>query len=1100
MRCHYCKKKGHFKRDCYKRKADMAKQNAGNNYHNQHKGGGGQSRQPRKAVFMASSKFSDHWLLDSAADEHYTTDAAAVYDLYDLPEPHTLSFANGTTGVAVKAGTVALQHSYTGDIIIINDVMFAPSSEKISLLSVGALTEIHGGTALFDREGATYRAATGFSITAPKYGRLYMMEDWETITAEDKGTQTSAIIMAVRSGIKPGVTTWHSRLGHIGLPNLKRMIVDDSVTGLNITARDIDAEQDKMCDPCQKGKMVRPPFPKSSTTVNGALDLLHMDLCGPLEDTRGGNQYIATYKDDHTHMSWIQLAPSKKNMAKLIKQQIQLLETETGRSVKAIRTDNGREYVNKELSSYLADKGIRHDTTMPYTPQQNGEAERLNRTLQEKVRPMLSESKLPLDMWGEAITVANYLRNVSPVAGQAKTPWELYYGTKPDLSHLRTFGCRAYVLIPKQLRTHKMAEVSEAGIMVGYATNGKGYRILMDTGDVKCSRDVHFDENTFPGEDAPPPLDPADSDSDSECDDAPEEEEEQGPQPDPQAGNGNQSESDSGTPPPSPSSSPDSPVPPPAPSRPKRPIVTPIRYRVPIGLVKVAEPLTYQEAIAREDGELWQTATDEEMTSLLENDTWEVVKKPADANIIDVKWVYKIKYDTTGNVSRYKARLVAKGYKQVEGIDYNEVFAPVSKYATIRVLLAVAAAEDLELQLLDIKTAFLNGVLEEEVYISNPPGYPQGPPGTVLRLKKTLYGLKQAPRAWHQRLDAELTKLGFTSSMSDPGLYIHTSESTRVYLMIYVDDILIASNDKDLIRDLKQELMTTFDARDMGDVESYLGMKIVRDRGSRIIKLSQGLMTKNLVEKYGMEDSKTKSTPLGLNIKLTADEGEPLDTDIYPYSQLVGSMMYLAVCTRPDIAYAVGALARFMAKPTTVHWQAAKGVLRYLSGTTDYGITFGPGELELLGYCDADFAGDTDTRRSTTGFVFLLGGGSISWSSKRQATVAVSTTEAEYMGAAAAVKEALWLRNLLSDFGLDITPVKIYGDNQSTLKLLRNPISTLRSKHIDVIYHFARERVMKGDITFAYVNTSKMLADMLTKAIPTGKHEECCKGISVGPV
>jgi hypothetical protein len=318
--------------------------------------------------------------------------------------------------------------------------------------------------------------------------------------------------------------------------------------------------------------------------------------------------------------------------------------------------------------------------------------------------------------------------------------------------------------------------------------------------------------------------------------------------------------------------------------------------------------------------------------------------------------------------------------------------------------------------------------------------------------------------------------------------------------MIYVDDILIASNDKDLIRDLKQELMTTFDARDMGDVESYLGMKIVRDRASRIIKLSQGLMTKNLVEKYGMEDSKTKSTPLGLNIKLTADEGEPLDTDIYPYSQLVGSMMYLAVCTRPDIAYAVGALARFMAKPTAVHWQAAKGVLRYLSGTTDYGITFGPGELELLGYCDADFAGDTDTRRSTTGFVFLLGGGSISWSSKRQATVAVSTTEAEYMGAAAAVKEALWLRNLLSDFGLAITPVKIYGDNQSTLKLLRNPISSLRSKHIDVIYHFARERVMKGDITFAYVNTSKMLADMLTKAIPTGKHEECCKGISVGPV
>jgi hypothetical protein len=441
-------------------------------------------------------------------------------------------------------------------------------------------------------------------------------------------------------------------------------------------------------------------------------------------------------------------------------------------------------------------------------------------------------------------------------------------------------------------------------------------------------------------------------------------------------------------------------------------------------MAKIAEPATFREAVQGENAELWKTASDEEMASILQNDTWEVVQKPPGANVIDVKWVYKVKYSTSGQVQRFKARLVAKGYKQEEGIDYDEVFAPVSKYTSIRALLALVAAEDLDLELLDIKTAFLNGTLQEEVYINHPPGYPQGPPGTVLKLKKTLYGLKQAPRAWHQRLNEELNRIGFTASVADPGLYVYTKDSgSTAHIMVYVDDLLIASSDKKLIGHIKQQLMTAFDARDMGAATAYLGMKIERDRGSRTLKLSQTLMAEELVKKYNMQDSKGKTTPGSLNIKLTAEEGDPLDTEKFPYSQLVGAMMYLAVCTRPDIAYIVGAAARFMAKPTTVHWQVAKSVLRYLSGTTHYGITFGRSTDGLVGYCDADFAGDLDTRRSTTGYVFTFGGAAVSWSSKRQQTVAASTTEAEYMAAAAAVKEALWLRNLFADFGYDISPV-----------------------------------------------------------------------------
>jgi hypothetical protein len=462
-------------------------------------------------------------------------------------------------------------------------------------------------------------------------------------------------------------------------------------------------------------------------------------------------------------MSWIQLSPTKENLSIIIKKQFTLLETETGRKIKAVKTDNGREYLSRDLESYLEDKGIKHNTSMPYTPQQNGEAERLNRTPQEKARPMLSEARLPLDMWGEAVTVANHLRNISPVSGKAQTPWELYYGVKPNLAHLRVFGCRAYVLIPKQQRTHKMAEVSEPGIMIGYAETGRGYRILLDDGGVKLSRDVSFDEDTFPGmegeDDGPvPDLVEVDSDSDDGDSDGGSggagddpEEEDTG---DADAGSGSPS---SNTPP---TTTPqNSPQAPPPPSKPKRNAGRPLRYTTTIGMARVQEPRTYEEATSGEQAEMWRAAMDDEMRSLMENKTWEVVNMRDGLNVIELRWVYKLKLTPTGVIDRPKARLVAKGYRQVEGIDYTEVFAPVTKHNTIRSLLAVVAAEHWELEMLDIKTAFLNGLLEEEVYVNHPPGYPQGPPGTVLRLHKSLYGLKQAPRAWHQCLDTDVKKM-----------------------------------------------------------------------------------------------------------------------------------------------------------------------------------------------------------------------------------------------------------------------------------------------------------------------------------------------------
>ncbi|PSC69623.1 Gag-Pol poly, partial [Micractinium conductrix] len=472
------------------------------------------------------------------------------------------------------------------------------------------------------------------------------------------------------------------------------------------------------------------------------------------------------------------------------------------------------------------------------------------------------------------------------------------------------------------------------------------------------------------------------------------------------------------------------------------------------------EPTTMKEALSGPDAAAWQLAMDDEMASLIANDTWTLCEPPHGTKPIPAKWVYKIKRDSNGNIERYKARLVVQGFRQREGIDYDEVFAPVSKYSTLRTVLSTAAAQDLDLHQLDIKTAFLNGTIDEEVYVSPPPGYTLGKPTLCCKLNKALHGLKQAPRAWYQTLKAELAKLGFTASQADAGLFISTDPSKPAYLLTYVDDILIVTPKTTSSAAIKQKLMAAFEARDLGNATFFLGMDLIRDRTAKTIKLAQSRNIKDLLSKYGMDDAKTASTPANASIKLTK-QGTPLDTQTHSYSALVGSLMYLSICTRPDIAQAVGALARHMANPTTDHWTAAKTVLRYLTGTPDIGITFGAGSPGL------------------------------------QPTVAASTTEAEYIAAATTIKEGLWLRKLFQDLSLDLHTVAICADSQTALKLLKNPIVSNRSKHIDVVHHFARERVARNEVTFEYISTESMVADALTKPVPATKFNFCRAGMGL---
>lgn len=445
---------------------------------------------------------------------------------------------------------------------------------------------------------------------------------------------------------------------------------------------------------------------------------------------------------------------------------------------------------------------------------------------------------------------------------------------------------------------------------MGYPTTSKGYRIFLDTDKVIVARDVIFQEGTAQHDkeiEDLPKVEFSDQEEDKKLPNTSAEEEEEETVEDEET----REESD---------------VEPaetaryPGLSRNRQPPRDWWKGSAAM-FATIEEPTTFEEALESEHAEQWRQAMDEEMASLLANKTWTLETLPEGAKAIPVKWVYKVKKDVNGNLERFKARLVAKGFRQREGVDFDEVFAPVSKYATLRALLAMVAAQDLELHQLDIKTAFLNGELEEDVYIQQAPGYEEGKKNLACHLHRALYGLRQAPRAWHLRLKEELESLGFIASEADPGLYISQHKSGNVYVLVYVDDILIAARTIEAVKSVKGGRLSSFEARDLGEAHLFFSMVIKRNRVTKQIKLSQARMAANLVNTYGLAESKSRSVPLSPSLNLIQGEGELLDKSETTYAHLIGSLLYLSVCTRPDIAQAVGALCKYMATPTLVHLQ-----------------------------------------------------------------------------------------------------------------------------------------------------------------------------------
>jgi len=434
---------------------------------------------------------------------------------------------------------------------------------------------------------------------------------------------------------------------------------------------------------------------------------------------------------------------------------------------------------------------------------------------------------------------------------------------------------------------------------------------------------------------------------------------------------------------------------------------------------------------------------------------------------VKTRYVYDIKHDSEGNMTRYDARLVAQGFNQVPGRHFDETWAPVLSSATTRALFAVAAARDWEVHNVDVKTAFLNAKMDKEMYITLPVGAEPGEEDDVRRLNLALYGTTQAGRLWGIKLNKDLNAIGAVRSKVDPCLYTWSHPvHGLVYILVYIYDLIVAGKSLEGVQMVKASVSASFDVRDMGEVKDFIGMKVMRDRAAKVITLSHPGHVSSLLEAFQMEKSAPNKMPMVSGAK-RFKTGENLLPEGNRYADLVGSLLYLSTTTRPDIAFAVGVLSRYMAGLEEDHMRAAKGVLRYLRGATRLGVVYGD-EKPVQGYVDADWAGDIDARRSTTGFVFTLNGGPISWTSKRQPTVATSMAEAEYVAAAMATKEAMWLRKILSGLGVDGDAVPMGEDNQACLALVNNPEATGRTKHVDVAYHMVRDYVARGEVAFYF--------------------------------
>jgi TfoX/Sxy family transcriptional regulator of competence genes len=1141
--CGHCKKYYHTEDKCFllhpelkkkKRSGKGKKEKAEKEQSEDEDGEDSHSSKKKKTMNLISTyhlstsyNLADWWVIDSGCEQHMTNNKGNFVEFSSFPtNQHDCGGLGGITIPAQGRGTVKISIPLEKDEVdvMITNVLYCPGS-GVNLLSLSQLLD-KGVNIKWSKSKCTIEYQ-GLRIEARRAGGLFFLAPVEK----------SSLALVSYGLTDASLAYWHERTGHLGEQNLKKLF--SMSTGMK------DIHECVSCEPCILGRMHEKPHSHQIERATYQNECTHTDIAGPFQCTGyDGSVYWIIFLDDATQLS--EVAPIRHKHQFLDKlKAYHKRNYHPARPFKRIHLDRAGENIAGVVKDWCISEGIHLEYTAPEQHQMNGAAERLNLTLEEKLLPTMISSDIPLKWWPVVLETINYLRIISPCTRLNKTPFEAAYGKVPDLSPLRILGSDAYALKTERKRPTLAAHKSIKCKLVGY--NGRSmYKLITPDDKLITWSNVHIVERT------PASLKRklevvGDSDAGNEG----ETKRTSLPMPElPQIGlscgelqsqNENPSETRENSPSPSNSSRDNSPTRDETreyyrqnPGEITREVLRshpelqqPLRVStrenkgvnhhslgyiqrklVYLALIAAAkgvepyEPQTLQDAQNDTYWSNWKQAIQEEYDSLLENGTWEVIDRPSQ-NVLSGKWVFRLKRGPDGRVCRWKARWVVRGFEQQEGIDYQETFASVVKPMSYKVLFAIAAAHDLEVEQMDVKTAFLYGEIKETVFVELPPGVdPSIDRKTkVCKLRKGLYGLKQSPSIWYKTLSDFLKSLGFRSLLADYSVFIKGD----IIIAVYVDDLLILGSKKNEIQKVKEALSSRFQMKDLGPCQYYLGMKVTRDRANRILRLGQRTYAEKILRDFGMADCKPAATPMetSLNI-IPAENGYEAPPEIkHWYQGAVGALMYLMLGTRPELAFPISVVSRYAANPTDNHVSAVKRILRYLKGTLNYELNFKGSTSPLVGYTDADWAGDKDTRRSTSGYTFNIGSGAISWSSKRQPTVALSTCEAEYMGQTQAVKEAIWLKGLLVELSdmhnNEISPsaVILYGDNQGAIALAKNPVFHGRTKHIDIQHHFVREKVESGDVSLEYIPTEQQIADGLTKPLPRDRFEAFRKALGV---
>lgn len=1057
-------------------------------------------------TLLLNSTNEPRFILDSGATKHIVCEKS-YFTKFETCQ-RTVKWGNAKSVNINGVGTIYIRFKNNPTIYCLPNCLYMPEL-GVNIISQ---SEISGeNITIFDKSHVIIKSQEKIIASGKKINNLYYMDIDKVVRPGH--LLHNAINLHTKHTETIDISDLHSKMGHMSHDNIQRLL-QNTVGYTKVTNHDhIDM---KNCETCIRSKFTNQINKSSTGRTFDYLEKVSSDICGPLTpETYDHHKYFITFLDAKSRFLEVKLLKSKDEAYEAFNQYANLYENNPhGKRIRILATDNGAEYTSKRFKTVLHQKGITHQLSPAYTKEPNGLVERVNRTIVNKIRCLLINSHLPKELWGEACVTAAHIYNRSPHTGLGfKTPYEIKYGHKPNIAHIKTFGSICYY---KNKGNHlkKLDEKAIQGVLVGF--NNNLYKVYNPvTRRSLWSRDVHIMENKFlkslPTSNPEPQSSQVNfgminnsfglsepysnvssnihththtrSNETSMSEDHP------------HTSNNIDELSNSVS------------------SNfcmDKYVKLTKSQTNIESSLddhqidelallINInSEPNTYKEAMTSHNSQEWQKAMQYEINELQSQNTWTLSPLPQDRTPLQGRWIYKLKTDLDGNIVKYKARWVVKGYNQKEGIDYMDTFSTTCRPESYRLIFMLAVSQNWQLNQYDVKNAFIHAKIDTEIYVEQPKGFTSTDHKSqklYCKLNKALYGLKQSPRLWYEYLLSILQKHGFIAMPYDCAIFI--DRARMIIIVCHVDDLIITGPCQATIEIFILEVTKIIKLEKIGNINQFLGMQIETDYKTKHIRINQKKYTMKLLSKFNKSNMTPVTSPVELGVYIEKSKDQATEANIQRYQQEVGSLIYLAINTRPDISFAVNRCARFMSNPNDTHFRALDRIWKYLNKYPDLGLNYDCNTITemAVGYTDADWGGDIIARKSTSGYIFSINNNIISWLSMQQKTVALSSCEAEYMALREAIKESIYLNNLIKYYFTLLkirTPQDIpmlLTDSESALKLANNPEFHKRTKHIDISYHFIRDSVKQKVIEIQYINTKLQKADGFTKGLDTIKHK-----------